>query len=165
MKRLNSMVTIIVLMAGSFLFVSGEDTPQKTLFKNFEKAMKGVRFSGFFTVDGAKETAICPHLRHSISVWLPRSRSWTLMYPQYFKLLHLKWNWRCLLWSKRKTPFILLISISVMAAMTSLRDDCPCTLLMTAISSTTATSYGWTVTRRSRTHLQDTTTNSDLPLL
>jgi len=54
MKRLNSMVTIIVLMAGSFLFVSGEDTPQKTLFKNFEKAMKGVRFSGFFTVDGAK---------------------------------------------------------------------------------------------------------------
>ncbi|MBT7405144.1 MAG: hypothetical protein HN754_03440 [Opitutae bacterium] len=48
------MVTIIVLMAGSFLFVSGEDTPQKTLFKNFEKAMKGVRFSGFFTVDGAK---------------------------------------------------------------------------------------------------------------
>jgi hypothetical protein len=47
-------VTIIVLMAGSFLFVSGEDTPQKTLFKNFEKAMKGVRFSGFFTVDGAK---------------------------------------------------------------------------------------------------------------
>mgnify|MGYP000377038214 FL=1 len=54
MKRLNSMVTIIVLMAGSFLFVSGEDTPQKTLFKNFEKAMKGVRFSGFFTVDGSK---------------------------------------------------------------------------------------------------------------
>ena len=54
MKCLNSMMTIIVLMAGSFLFVSGEDTPQKTLFKNFEKAMKGVRFSGFFTVDGAK---------------------------------------------------------------------------------------------------------------
>ena len=54
MKRLNSMVTIIVLMAGSFLFVSGEDTHQKTLFENFEKAMKGVRFSGFFTVDGSK---------------------------------------------------------------------------------------------------------------
>ena len=54
MERLNSMVIIIVLMAGSFLFVSGEDTPQKTLFKNFEKAMKGVRFSGFFTVDGSK---------------------------------------------------------------------------------------------------------------
>ena len=54
MKCLNSMMIIIVLMAGSFLFVSGEDTPQKTLFKNFEKAMKGVRFSGFFTVDGAK---------------------------------------------------------------------------------------------------------------
>jgi hypothetical protein len=54
MKRLNSMVIIIVLMAGSFLFVSGEDTHQKTLFENFEKAMKGVRFSGFFTVDGSK---------------------------------------------------------------------------------------------------------------
>jgi hypothetical protein len=54
MKRLNSMVTIIVLMAGSFLFVSGEDTHQKILFENFEKAMKGVRFSGFFTVDGSK---------------------------------------------------------------------------------------------------------------
>jgi hypothetical protein len=54
MKRLNSMVTIIVLMAGSFLFVLGEDTHQKTLFENFEKAMKGVRFSGFFTVDGSK---------------------------------------------------------------------------------------------------------------
>ena len=54
MERLNSMVIIIVLMAGSFLFVSGEDTPQKTLFENFEKAMKGVRFSGFFTVDGSK---------------------------------------------------------------------------------------------------------------
>ena len=48
------MVIIIVLMAGSFLFVSGEDTHQKTLFENFEKAMKGVRFSGFFTVDGSK---------------------------------------------------------------------------------------------------------------
>jgi hypothetical protein len=54
MKRLNSMVIIIVLMAGSFLFVSGEDNHQKTLFENFEKAMKGVRFSGFFTVDGSK---------------------------------------------------------------------------------------------------------------
>ena len=54
MKCLNSMVIIIVLMAGSFLFVSGEDTHQKTLFENFEKAMKGVRFSGFFTVDGSK---------------------------------------------------------------------------------------------------------------
>jgi hypothetical protein len=54
MERLNSMVIIIVLMAGSFLFVSGEDTHQKTLFENFEKAMKGVRFSGFFTVDGSK---------------------------------------------------------------------------------------------------------------
>ena len=54
MKRLNSMVIIIVLMAGSFLFVSGEDTHQKTLFENFEKAMKGVRLSGFFTVDGSK---------------------------------------------------------------------------------------------------------------
>ena len=37
MERLNSMVIIIVLMAGSFLFVSGEDTHQKTLFENFEK--------------------------------------------------------------------------------------------------------------------------------
>ena len=54
MERLNSMVIIIVLMAGSFLFVSGEDNHQKTLFENFEKAMKGVRFSGFFTVDGSK---------------------------------------------------------------------------------------------------------------
>ena len=54
MKRLNSMVIIIVLMAGSFLFVLGEDTHQKTLFENFEKAMKGVRFSGFFTVDCSK---------------------------------------------------------------------------------------------------------------
>lgn len=54
MKCLNSMVIIIVLMAGSFLFVSGEDTHQKTLFENFKKAMKGVRFSGFFTVDGSK---------------------------------------------------------------------------------------------------------------
>ena len=54
MKRLNSMLTIIVLMAGSFLFVLGEDTHQKTLFENFENAMKGVRFNGVFTVDGSK---------------------------------------------------------------------------------------------------------------
>ncbi len=54
MKRLDCMFTIIVLIAGSFLSVSGEITPQSELFENFEKAMKGVRFSGFFTVDGSK---------------------------------------------------------------------------------------------------------------
>ena len=54
MKRLNFMMTIIALIAGSFLSVLGEITPQSELFENFEKAMKGVRFSGFFTVDGSK---------------------------------------------------------------------------------------------------------------
>ena len=54
MKRSNCMVTIIALIAGSFLSLSGEITPQSELFKNFEKAMRGVRFSGFFTVDGSK---------------------------------------------------------------------------------------------------------------
>ena len=54
MKRLNCTVTIIALIAGFFLSVSGENTPQNKLFENFEKAMKGVRFSGFFTVDGSK---------------------------------------------------------------------------------------------------------------
>ena len=54
MKRLNCMVTIIALIAGFFLSVSGENTHQNKLFENFEKAMKGVRFSGFFTVDGSK---------------------------------------------------------------------------------------------------------------
>ena len=54
MKRLNCMFAIIALIAGSFLSVSGEITPQSELCENFEKAMKGVRFSGFFTVDGSK---------------------------------------------------------------------------------------------------------------
>ena len=54
MKRLNCMVTSIALMAGSLISVSGENSHQKTLFENFEKTMKGVRFSGFFTVDGSK---------------------------------------------------------------------------------------------------------------
>jgi hypothetical protein len=54
MKRLGYMMTVIALIAGSLLSVSGENSPQKTLFKNFEKAMEGVRFSGFFTVDGSK---------------------------------------------------------------------------------------------------------------
>lgn len=54
MKRLNYMVTVIALIVGSFLSVSGANTPQVTLFGNFEKAMKGVRFSGFFTVDGSR---------------------------------------------------------------------------------------------------------------
>ena len=54
MKRLNYMVTVIALIAGSLLSVSGENSPQVTLFENFEKAMKGVRFSGFFTVDGSR---------------------------------------------------------------------------------------------------------------
>ena len=54
MKRLDYMMTVIALIAGSLLSVSGENYPQKTLFENFEKAMKGVRFSGFFTVDGSK---------------------------------------------------------------------------------------------------------------
>ena len=54
MKRLDCMITIIVLIAVSFLSVSGEITTQSELFENFEKAMKGVRFSGFFTVDGSK---------------------------------------------------------------------------------------------------------------
>ena len=54
MKHLNCLVAIISLIACSILFVSGEKIPQKTLFENFEKAMEGVRFSGFFTVDGSK---------------------------------------------------------------------------------------------------------------
>ena len=54
MKPLNYMMTIIALIAGSFLSVSGEIIPQSELFENFEKSMKGVRFSGFFTVDGSQ---------------------------------------------------------------------------------------------------------------
>ena len=48
MKRLNCMVTIIALIAGSFLSLSGEITPQSELFENFEKSMKGTWERGNF---------------------------------------------------------------------------------------------------------------------
>jgi hypothetical protein len=54
MKCLNSFTAIIALTAGVFVSLSGKITPQQELFENFEKAMNGVRFSGFFTVDGSK---------------------------------------------------------------------------------------------------------------
>ena len=54
MKYLNPLILFTGLITGIFFSVSGEIKNRERLYANFEKSMKGVRFSGFFTVDGSR---------------------------------------------------------------------------------------------------------------
>ena len=53
MNLLSTLTILVGSILGIFTFASGETQNRDILFENFRKSMQGVRFSGYFTVDGS----------------------------------------------------------------------------------------------------------------